>query len=339
MAQTSDRSRNAQRAQPWRALIWRDDKLVSDARQAQVKEALRDQKALVWLDAEGDQNSYAGALGQLCGLSPLIVDMLGDPFERAKLYEAGGRYYAAVHGLTFDDEAGTADTPKLDILFGPNLLITAHPQALPWLSTVRETTLTDPRPLVGRGVAFLLHAVLDALVDSYFPVLDEIDGVIDDLEDLTVQDTSNAVQGRIFRIKRSLALMRRVISPQVELFNSIVTRGSELIPDEARPYFADVHDHLVRSFEVLDSYRDLMSGLLDVYLTTVSNRLNVVMKQLTIYAVIFMPITFITGIFGQNFGHSPQVEHDGGYNFWIVLAIMAAISLAHIGYFRWKRWI
>ncbi len=129
-------------------------------------------------------------------------------------------------------------------------------------------------------MAFLLYAILDALTNSYFPVLDDIDDLIDELEDVTVTDTSNEVQVRIFRIKRALAHMRCTISPQVEVANALVARTGKLILAEAEPYFADVHDHLIRAFEILDSYRDLMSGMLDVYLTTVSNRLNEVMKKL-----------------------------------------------------------
>src|SRR5438132_10436423 len=193
--------------------------------------------------------------------------------------------------------------------------------------------------LMRRGMPFLLYALLDALVDSYFPVLDDIDGIIDDLEDVTVNSTSNDVQVRIFRIKRSLTQMRRVISPQVEVANALVGRTGKFIPAKADPYFADVHDHLLRAFEVMDSYRDLMSGMMDVSLTTVSNRLNVVMKQLTIIATIFMPITFITGVFGQNFGHLPQVEYDNGYLFWVVLVFMGLITVLQIWYFKKRGWL
>jgi len=159
------------------------------------------------------------------------------------------------------------------------------------------------------------------------------------LENDTVTSTSNAVQQRIFRLKRALVQMRRIVSPQIEVTNSLITRTGEVIPRESEAYFADVRDHLVRAFEVIDSYRDLMSGLLDVYLSTVSNRLNQVMKQLTIIAEIFLPITFITGVFGQNFGHSPLVDHDNGLNFWLVLLAMALITMGQLWYFKRKGWI
>jgi magnesium transporter len=138
----------------------------------------------------------------------------------------------------------------------------------------RSSTESAPETL--QEVLHDPHALiwLDILGD--FPVLDDIDEIIDELEDVTVNSTSNDVQVRIFRIKRSLTQMRRVISPQVEVANALVGRTGKFIPAKAEPYFADVHDHLLRAFEVLDSYRDLMSGMLDVYLTTVSNRLNVV---------------------------------------------------------------
>src|SRR5262249_43110988 len=228
-------------------------------------------------------------------------------------------YYLTVHGLGFDATTREAVTPKLDVLFAPDFVITVHTAKLPWLDSLRASlTSTQEDNIMVRGMPHLLYSVLNALVDSYFPVLEEIDDLIDELENVTVRDTSNEVQARIFRTKRALAQMRRVISPEVEVLTSVITRTGEVIPRDAEPYFSEVHDHLVRAFEVLDSYRDLMSGLLDVYLTTVSNRLNTIVKQLTIIATIFLPITFVTGVFGQNFGHAPQVEHDAGNNFWIV---------------------
>jgi magnesium transporter len=219
--------------------------------------------------------------------------------------------------------------------------VTLHREPLEWIDKLRESVRADTSDESPgkRGHAHLLYAILSGLVDSYFPVLDDLDDVIDQLEDLTVSTTSNLVQARIFHIKREVAHMRRVISPSVEVTNALITRTREYIPADTEAYFSDVHDHLIRAFEVLDSYRDLMSGLLDVYLTTVSNRLNAVMKQLTIIATIFLPITFVTGVFGQNFGHMPQVEHDGGLNFWLVLLLIVIITVGQLWYFKRRGWM
>ena len=329
-------------------VIFQNGKRSTDTGQHAIQQALQDSSSLLWLDIEGDPTSATELLTGTFKLSHLMIETMSDPTERARFIEGASngpnqpRIFSLVaHGLVYDEKTDEADTPKLDIAFGANFVITAHRTPFDWLEKLLQTCRAGDghESILGRGMPFLLHAILDALVDSYFPVLDAIDDIIDELENVTVNDTSNQVQARIFRIKRSLALMRRVISPQVEVANSLAMRTGALIPAEAEPYFADVRDHLVRAFEILDSYRDLMSGLLDVHLSTVSNRLNTVMKQLAIIATIFMPITFVTGVFGQNFGHMPQVEHDAGYNFWIVLCFMALITIGQIWYFRRRGWL
>ena len=326
-----------------RALLWRDGKLKTDDSAQSIQNALQDPNAVVWLDLliDHDHEKYMHILRDILKFSHLTIESIMEQHERSKLTQGNGYFYLVTHGLDFDTATGESSTPKLDIVFGKNFLVTVHQSTMPWLDNMYEGIRTDEdeQNLIGRGTAYLLYTVIDALVDSYFPVLDTLDDIIDELEDSTVNDASNAVQARIFRIKRSLAQMRRVISPQVEVANSLVTRTGEYIPTEVEPYFAEVHDHLIRTFEVLDSYRDLMSGLLDVYLTTVSNRLNQVMKQLTIIATIFLPITFVTGVFGQNFLHLPQVEYDRYLNFWTVLAFMAIITVVQIWYFKYRKWI
>jgi magnesium transporter len=324
-----------------RTVVWQNGKISTEGPPEKLQEVLQDPHALIWLDIVGNCAPQETLLHNVFELAPITIQTMAEEKERAKFNEQDNYYYLVVHGMSFDTQTNEAVTPKIDIVFGKNFLITSHYASLPWLDSLFEEAQekSAEEHLMSRSIAYLLYTLLDTLVDSYFPALDDIDEIIDDLEDVTVNSTSNDVQVRIFRIKRSLAQMRRVISPQVEVANALVARTGKFIPAEMEPYFADVHDHLIRAFEVLDSYRDLMSGMLDVYLTTVSNRLNTVMKQLTIIATVFMPITFITGVFGQNFGHLPQVEHDNGYLFWIVLAFMGLITAMQLWYFKRRGWL
>ena len=324
-----------------RLLVWQNGKLNKQATMKTVGDVLRDPTAVVWLDIKGDITDCRDQLHTTFKLSAITLDTIQEERERAKFTEGKTYFYLVMHGLTFDETTQEGTTPKLDIAFGQNFVITVHNESFPWLESLCDATAKGKitADVMGRGMPRLLHGILDNLVDSYFPVLDLIDGVIDDLEDATVNSVTDAVQGRIFNLKRTVGSMRRVISPQVEVANALIARTGAIIPTEIEPYFADMHDHLIRAFEVLDSYRDLMSGLLDVYLSTVSNRLNIVMKQLAVIATIFMPITFITGIFGQNFAFSPQVVHDNGNFFWIALLAMGLLTAAQLYYFKRRGWI
>ncbi len=324
-----------------RTRVWQDGKLRSDIPVGKLKGIRDDPKALVWVDLEGDPSHHDHKLAEVFGISRLTMETIEEEHARARFTQGRNYFYLITHSLFFDPATDEAKTPKLDILFGSNFVVTVHRQKLAWIDALCESVKHDATDenLLSRGAPYVLHAILDAQVDSYFPILDEIDGEIDQLENETVGTATRGVQAHIFRLKRALAQMRRVISPQVEVTNAIITRTGEVIPVEAEPYFADLHDHLIRAFEVLDSYRDLISGLLDVYLSTVSNRLNEVMKQLAIISTLFLPITFVTGVFGQNFGHSPQVEHDTGLNFWLVLAFMAVVTAIQLYYFRRRGWL
>ena len=322
-------------------LVWRAGHIQPKFPLSDLRQALDAEDTLVWLDIEGDPEEAQKLLSQTFGLSRLTIRTISDQYERSKFVEGHNYFYLVMHTIGFDQRTEDATTPKVDIVFSKRFLLTLHREPLEWLDKLRTAVHNDTSEEnpAKRGCPHLLYTVLSALIDSYFPVLDDLDDVIDQLEDLTVSTTSNQVQARIFHVKREVARLRRIISPSVEVTNALITRTREYIPAEAEAYFSDVHDHLIRAFEVLDSYRDLMSGLLDVYLTTVSNRLNTVMKQLTIIATIFLPITFVTGVFGQNFGHMPQVEHDAGLNFWFVLLFMLLITVGQLWFFRKRGWI
>jgi magnesium transporter len=318
--------------------VYTGDQLLYDLPLPDLSRLARDPEARLWIDLEGADDKQVAEITGWFDIGHLTVEDIIEQEQRAKFEEGNGYYYLVMHTVHFDPKTDVVTLPELDIVFNERFLLTAHDAPMPFITKLIPHEPNGLRPL-RRGIDFLLHAVADAVVDSYFPVLDELDDVLDELEDSVIANPTPELQMRIFKLKRGLGQFRRVVSPQIEHFNRLGGRVFHIVSDEASMYFRDVHDHLVRVFEVVDSYRDLMSGMLDAYISTVSNRLNDVMKRLTIIATIFLPITFITGIFGQNFGHSPQVDFDSGYFFWIVLGFMFLVSISQILYFRWKRWM
>jgi magnesium transporter len=229
------------------------------------------------------------------------------------------------HPLALEDAEHFGQRAKLDsyddfaflVVFGPgnsehlvevhcfcaqNYLVTVHRRACPAVTTVRERMKMATAPLASH--VMVLYRVVDLLIDGFFPVLAAFDDKIDDLEDEILQAPTDEQLGQLFDMKRSLIVLRKVVTPQRDVFATLAS-SADLIPgmtQEYERYFRDVYDHMIRVSDLLDSYRDLLSGALDTHLSTVSNRLNIVMKQLAIIATVFLPLSFLTGFFGQNFG-------------------------------------
>ena len=240
-------------------------------------------------------------------------------------------------GASSEDDAD--GLVELHCFYSDRFLITLHRDEAPSVAALRERYLKRDGPV--DDPARLLHAVVDGLVDSFFPRLAAIDDRIDLLEDEIFGDGGEAASQKIFAMKRELVGMRKVIAPQRDLFGSIVA-GVETFPGltgEDQRYFRDVYDHLIRIGDVVDTYRDLLTGAMDVYLSTVSNRLNGVMKQLAIIATVFMPLTFLTGFFGQNLGW--LVSHVDGVGAFVAFGLgLELLTLAIVlGYFARRGWL
>ena len=217
-------------------------------------------------------------------------------------------------------------------------VITIHRDPLPPFEKEREEL--DGRVL--HSEQFLLYRILDTLVDSFFPLLGDMDEEIDELESALLANPDERQLQRLFALKRQLVAMRKVITPQRDLFANSVDQIAELpgLELDERDYFRDIYDHLIRISDLIDSYRDLLSGATDLYLSTVSNRQNDVMKQLTVIATIFLPLGFITGFFGQNFGFLVTHLLTGELTFWLVgVGSMVATCIGLLVFFRRKGWV
>jgi magnesium transporter len=288
-----------------------------------------------WLDLAGlDQDTAQGLLRDTFGFHPLAVEDAEHFGQRPKLDSYDGYALMVVYGAT---PAGSL--VEVHCFYTENYLVTVHHDPCPVLTAVGERLRQRAGPSPDH--VMLLYRVVDALVDGYFPVLASLDDQIDELEDQILERPTDEQLGQMFDMKRSLIAMRKVVTPQRDMFASVLS-GEDVLPGmtpDAERYFRDLYDHLIRISDLVDSYRDLMSGALDTHLSTVSNRLNVVMKQLTIIATVFLPLSFLTGFFGQNFGwminHLTSLAAFVGVGIGLQILVVVALILL----FRQRGWL
>ncbi len=300
-------------------------------------EELLEGGSFFWLDVQAPEANDLEILREEFGFHPLSLEDSWRFGQRPKVDDYDGYIFLVVFGASSDEDMD--GLVELHCFYSDRYLVTLHRDDAPSISELRERYAKRDAPV--DDPARLLHAVVDGLVDSFFPRLAAIDDRIDLLEEGIFRDAGEAQLQEIFTMKRELVGMRKVISPQRDLFASIVV-GVESFPgmtDDDQRYFRDVYDHLIRIGDMVDTYRDLLTGAMDVYLSTVSNRLNDVMKQLAIIATVFMPLTFLTGFFGQNLGW--MVMHVGGLGHFLVYGIgLELMTLAIVlGYFRRRGWL
>lgn len=296
---------------------------------------LEDRNNLVWLDLEAPTPDEIGLVGGILGWEHLTVEDLTKQGQRAKLEQFNGYVYLVMHALAYDGDPARLTTHEVDFVAGPNYVVSSHQAPLPAITESREVS-HHTESCVRIGPDYLLYALTDRLVDSYFPELDKMDDAVDELEDRIVADPDRALMTRIFEMKRDAVTLRKVISPLADVFTRLTGRGLGVVGDEQVMYFRDVHDHLFRALERVEGYREMMAGALDAYLSTVSNRMNEVMKGLTVFAALFLPITFITGLLGMNLRQTPPWSDA---LFWVLIGAMVVFMVLMWAYLRRKRWV
>ena len=297
-------------------------------------QALLDGDSFFWLDLDSPDAADFEILRDVFKFHPLSIEDSERFHQRAKLDPYDGYVFLVVYGASPDSDR----LVEVHCFYSERYLVTVHRDEAPAFAELRhryESVARVEQP--GR----LLYRIVDGLVDSFFPILAELDDRIDELEDRTFLNASDAELQELFELKRLLVGMRKTITPQRDLFASLAPRITELpaMTDEDERYFRDVYDHMIRISDLIDTYRDLLSSSMDVYLSTVSNRLNVVMKQLAAIATIFLPLTFLTGFFGQNFGW--LVGRIGSWPEFVGIGIgteVVAVALV-VGLFKRRGWL
>jgi magnesium transporter len=303
-----------------------------------LPELLKDQSAVIWVDMEQPNEADERVLLDLFHFHPLTVEDCRENRHYPKIEEFDSYIYFIVHGVTANTSPDRFNTIELDGFLGPNYVITYHHEMFRSINNVKQQLRTTP-VACQRGAPFLLHQILDQIVDYYSPVLDDFDERIDKLEDdiFTLRRPNQEILSEIMDLKRSVLRLRRISGKQMDILHRMSRGEFSLIPEEMRPFYRDVYDHLVRVVDLAENYRDLISGTLEAYLSVVSNRLNEIMKVLTIFSAVMLPLTFIAGVYGMNFENMPELHSRYGY--YAVWAIMAAVAVGMLFFFKRRGWI
>jgi len=303
---------------------------------SRISDIIADPSSILWLDALDPSREEMDLLAGEFGFHPLAIEDYFTPHRRPKIDEYEGYFFMAVQSISFSPKTLDIKPLEVDLFVGRNYIVTLHKSRQPILEKVADTWQKNPK-MVEPGIGMLLYDILDGFMDSYFPVLDQIDEQLDKIEDSIFKQKGDDSAERIFRMKRSLLVLRRIATPLRDVFNILTRREQPLLSEQATLYLRDVYDHVLRIVDTIDTYRDILAGALDSYLTVISNRLNSVMKVLTVVATILISMQVVSGIYGMNFKYMPELHWHYGY--FATLGLMVVISLGLLYYFKRIKWL
>lgn len=276
-------------------------------------------------------------IGQRFGLHPLLLEDIMSSGQRSKLDDYKDTLYVVVKMLTYNKEKQQVEDEQVSLVLGKNFLISFLESKNNVFESICERLRHDKSRLRKRGADYLCYALIDCLVDNYFLILEKVDGKLENLENELIKSPSPKTLQKIQRSKREITLLRKSVWPMREVISSFRRIETPLIQDTTKLYIHDVYDHTIQAIDAIESFRDIASGMLEIYLSNISQRMNEIMKVLTVVSTIFVPLTFIASIYGMNFDHIP--EHHWPYGYFMVWGLIAAITIVMLYYFRRKGWL
>ena len=298
-----------------------------------VKAAYADKNTRLWIDLVSPEAPILAALTKLLGLHPLVAEDIIERNQRAKIEQSGDALHLVMFGLEY---AGEVVPHELDIVLGPRYLLTSHDAGIDLRGA--PFMRRDPGTYLAEGADFMLWSVTDWLVDQYFPLFDKLGDAIDELELEVVRKPGSWVVEKLFTLRRDLLEIRHAVNPQREIFNQLTNRDLMQIKPERIIYFRDVYDHLIRLTDELDSYRELVSTTLDIYLSQINNNLSEVMKRLTGITAILATIGAIGGIFGMSEAGA-AFNFTESWGFWAVTIAAVVIAVVFYVALRRRGWV
>ena len=298
----------------------------------------KDKPTISWINIDGLHDvEVVEKIGKQFGLHPLILEDIVHTGQRPKLEDFGDHIFIVLKVLYYNEEKGEVEAEQVSLIFGENFVISFQERVGDIFEPLRERIRKGKGRVRKAGADYLAYALLDSIVDNYFVILEQMGETIEETEQELATDPDVATLQTIRAFKKEMIILRKSIWPLREVVNTLERGESSLIHESTGIYLRDVYDHTIQIIDTVESYRDMLSGMLDVYLSIISNKMNEVMKVLTIFAAIFIPLTFVAGVYGMNFSFMPELGWQWGY--FAALLVMAIIGAALIVYFRRKRWL
>jgi magnesium transporter len=298
---------------------------------------LIERDSVTWINVDGlHEPEVIKQLGNHFNIHPLIQEDIIHPVQRPKFEDFDGHIYLVLKSLVYRERECTIDSEQISILMFKNCVITFQEKTSKVFDPVKERLRNNKGRIRRVGSDYLVYSLMDAVIDNYFIILDRVGDVIDDLEEGLIHKPDQRRLATIHRMKREMLFLRKSVWPLREVINGMQKNGSSLIHQETIIYFQDIYDHTIQVIDTIESLRDIVLGMLDTYLSSLSNRMGEIMKVLTGIATIFMPLSFLAGVYGMNFDYIPGKEWK--YGFFALLFFMAVIALLMFTFFKRRRW-
>jgi magnesium transporter len=297
----------------------------------------RDTSTVTWINIDGLTNiDVLEKIGRHFSLHPLILEDIQNTEQRPKLEDLESYLYLTIKMLTIEDGTRKVRVEHVSLILGSTYLISFQENVGDVFDPVRERIRREGR-IRKFGPDYLAYALIDDIVDNYFLVMENFEGRVEDLEEELVTDASQQSLHKINQLKKDMIFLRKAVWPLREMINCLDRDDSPLIRDETRIYFRDVYDHIIQVIDTLETFRDMVSGMIDIYLSSLSYKMNEIMKVLTLIATIFIPLTFVAGVYGMNFEYMPELRYPYGY--FIIWGLMIGVVIVMLSYFRKRQWI
>ena len=298
----------------------------------------KESPAMTWIRVVGlHQADILERLGSCLGFHPLVVEDILNTTQRPKIEDYGEYLFIVTKNVSYDEETLEVIAKQISIVLGSNFVVSLQETEEAIFEPILERIRNKRGRIRQMRSDYLAYALLDAIVDNYFSVIEKFSSKIELLEDELVEDPTQETLNEIHRLKRDMIVLRRSIWPIRELISHLDRGQFRLINENTRIYIRDLYDHTIQVMETVETYRDMLSGMLDIYLSSVSNRMNEVMKVLTVITTIFIPLSLIAGIYGMNFQFMPELGIPWSYP--IVIIVMIIIGVLMIAMFRKKKWL